>query len=34
MPKKKPSGEIIYKWENNKSKNDYRLYVNKKNMPL
>ena len=33
MPKKKPSGEIIYKWENNKSKNDYRLYVNKKNIP-
>lgn len=29
-PKKTPLGETVYKWENIKSKNDYRLYVNKK----
>jgi hypothetical protein len=33
IPKKSPSGEIVYKWENIKSKNDYCLYVNKKNNP-
>ena len=30
IPKKSPSGEIVYKWENIKSKNDYRLFVNRK----
>ena len=32
IPKRKPSGQIVYKWENNKSKKDYRLYVNKKSI--
>ncbi len=30
IPQKTPSGEIVYKWENIKSKNDYRLFVNRK----
>jgi len=29
-PKKTSSGETVYKWENIKSRNDYRLYVNKR----
>lgn len=33
LPKKTPSGEIVYKWENIRSKNDFHLYVNKKNNP-
>jgi hypothetical protein len=30
IPKRASSGEIVYKWENIKSKNDFRLFVNKK----
>jgi hypothetical protein len=30
IPKKTTSGKIVYKWKNTKSKNDYRLYVNRK----